>query len=359
MEKILGRKVKDVVKLHGDASYRAYYRATLEDGATYIIMQMPPGKSSVSEEITNFGGKHNELPFINVNRFLASCGLPVPKIFRYDEVEKIMVLEDLGDGLMFNFVAKAGNAERERYYKKAIDLLAEMQRKTTPHPLPSPLRGEGEGECIALKRSFDATLLNWEFDHFREYLIEERGGVKMDARDKELFETETRKITKEILKVPYCFTHRDLQSRNLIVRVYFSLAFIDFQDALLGPHFYDLVALLRDSYVELEWGLVERLIGYYNSNVAQAFRSANSGRSKDLRYEVAGLKACATNFHLVTLQRKMKDAGRFVYIDRVKKNPNFLQYIPTTLGYVKNAFERTNEYGGLFKMLKKYVPEWK
>ncbi len=357
--------MKDVVKLHGDASYRAYYRATMADGSTFIIMQMPPGKSSASEEITNFSGRHNELPFINVDHFLASCGLPVPKIFKYDEAEKIMILEDLGDGLMFKFVANAQAAEREKYYKKAIDLLIEMQRKTTPHPLPSPLKGEGE--CVALQRSFDATLLNWEFDHFREYLIEERGSVKMEARDKELFETETRKITEEILKIPYCFTHRDFQSRNLIVRGDGSLALIDFQDALMGPQVYDLVALLRDSYVELKWGMVERLIGYYNSNVAQDFSPADrigrasatptSADRKDLRYKVAGLKSCATNFHLVTLQRKMKDAGRFVYIDRVKKNPNFMQYIPTTLGYVKNAFERTGDAGELLKMLKKYVPE--
>ena len=51
------------------------------------------------------------------------------------------------------------------------------------------------------------------------------------------------------------FTHRDYQSRNLMVLPGGEQVVIDFQDALLGPRQYDLVALLRDSYVELEPGL--------------------------------------------------------------------------------------------------------
>jgi aminoglycoside/choline kinase family phosphotransferase len=213
-----------------------------------------------------------------------------------------------------------------------------------PIGVEGKLRGDDRLDCVALQRSFDATLLNWEFDHFREYLIEERDGVKMDARDKALFEAETRKVSDLILQIPYCFTHRDFQSRNLIVRGDGSLAIIDFQDALLGPVVYDLAALLRDSYVELEWGMVEELVRYYFQH--------NPPRPP---LEKGGMTA----FHFVTLQRKMKDAGRFVYIDRVKKNPDFLQYIPATLRYVKNAFERTGEFGELFEMLKKYVPEFK
>jgi hypothetical protein len=54
----------------------------------------------------------------------------------------------------------------------------------------------------------------------------------------------------------------------------------------------------------------------------------------------------------------LKDAGRFVYIDRVKKNPSFLPFIPTSLGYVREAFGRQPELKQLFQALKKYVPEF-
>ncbi|PIR18225.1 MAG: aminoglycoside phosphotransferase [Deltaproteobacteria bacterium CG11_big_fil_rev_8_21_14_0_20_49_13] len=339
IEKIAGRKIRNVVKLHGDASYREYFRAFLDDGTTRIIMQMPKGRSSVSEEITNFKGVHKEIPFVNIDRFLASLGLPVPKIERYDEAARVMVLEDLGDSLLAGCVKDADRGACEKWYKKAIDLLVNLQKKT--------FGIKDEAECVALQRSFDPYLLNWEFDHFREYLVEARLGREMEEEDRELFEKETRKITDEITKIPYCFTHRDFQSRNLIVRDNGELSLIDFQDALMGPCIYDLVALLRDSYVELEWGMVEGLAEYYSEN--GLFKS--------------GSKAVQKWFNLVTLQRKMKDAGRFIYIDRVKKNPNFLQYIPTTLRYIKNALEETyalthlNTYA-LCEALKKYVPEW-
>ena len=329
---ILGRAalVQEVVKLHGDASYRTYYRAVLDDKKSYILMQMPEGRASASEEITNFNGSHKELPFINVARFLKDHGVNVPAVHRYFEDDHIMILEDLGDNLMAKIVETAGEGVRKIWYERAIDLLVELQKKTSV---------SHKFECVALQRSFDATLLNWEFDHFLEYGIEERLSRKMAAADRDLFVNQTRNISDAIPKLPYGFTHRDFQSRNILI-VNNELYLIDFQDALLGPAAYDLVSLLRDSYVKLSEKVSGELIDYYCGK-------------KGLDLELF-----RREFDLVTCQRKLKDAGRFVYIDRVKKNPNFLKYIPTSLGYVKSAFERLPEYSVLYDMLKKYVPEW-
>ena len=43
--------------------------------------------------------------------------------------------------------------------------------------------------------------------------------------------------------------HRDYHSRNLMLHER-QLYIIDFQDARMGPDTYDLVSLLRDSYVD-------------------------------------------------------------------------------------------------------------
>lgn len=323
--------VRELVKLHGDASYRTYYRAVLEDGESFIIMQMPIGKASASEEITNFNGTHREMPFINVARFLKNNGVNVPAIHHYYEDDHLMILEDLGDNLMAKIVETGGDDVRKIWYRRAVDLLALLQKKTSvPHKF----------ECVALQRSFDATLLNWEFDHFAEYGIAERLGKQMSDADRDLFVKETRKISDEISALPYGFTHRDFQSRNILIAKN-ELYLIDFQDALLGPYAYDLVSLLRDSYVKLSDPLLDYLIAYYCGK--------RGSDPKSFRHE----------FDLVTCQRKLKDAGRFVYIDRVKKNPKFLKYIPTSLGYVQSALERLPEYKALYEVLKKYVPEWK
>ncbi len=60
---------------------------------------------------------------------------------------------------------------------------------------------------------------------------------------------------------------------------------------------------------------------------------------------------------LLTVQRKLKDAGRFVFIDRVKKNPGFLVSIPASLRYVKDAFARRPDLAELRGVLARHVPE--
>ena len=62
-------------------------------------------------------------------------------------------------------------------------------------------------------------------------------------------------------------------------------------------------------------------------------------------------------FDLLTIQRKLKDAGRFEFINRVKGNPGFLVSIPASLRYVKAAFARRPELAPLQKLVAKYVPE--
>jgi len=328
--KLLNAEVSSITKLHGDASYRTYYRAAIKDGSTYIVMQMPEGKQSVSEEITNFDGKHEELAFINVHKFFMRCELPVPAIVRDASADNILVLEDLGDTLMWNLVDDKPVETQKEWYTKAINLLILMQERT---------EAQKNDSCVAFKRSFDETLFNWEFDHFLEYGIEARLNKTLCEEDRATFDAFTRTISTKIRHFPYGFTHRDFQSRNLLLKDD-KLYMIDFQDALMGPQVYDLVALLRDSYVSLPADLVQELVKYYASK-----------RGFD---EEKTLK----KFDLVTVQRKLKDAGRFVFIDRVKGNPKFLPNIPTSLGYVKEAFSRLDDCKDLYEMLKKYVPEW-
>jgi aminoglycoside/choline kinase family phosphotransferase len=126
------------------------------------------------------------------------------------------------------------------------------------------------------------------------------------------------------------------------------LVVIDFQDALQGPRQYDLVALLRDSYVELPLELVDRMLERYCSKMA-----VQTGQR-------VGLQPFKAFFDLLTVQRKLKDAGRFEFIHRVKGNPGFLVSIPASLRYVKAAFERCRDNPDVAKLQEicaRYVPE--
>jgi hypothetical protein len=117
---------------------------------------------------------------------------------------------------------------------------------------------------------------------------------------------------------------------------------IDFQDALMAPPMYDLVALLRDSYIPLNQSTVDRLLTYY-------------WRQAEGLLPFATEAAMRQHFHLQTVQRKLKDAGRFIFIDRVKGNPGFLQWVEPTLGYVREALPQTTGGLALQELLGRHV----
>jgi hypothetical protein len=123
------------------------------------------------------------------------------------------------------------------------------------------------------------------------------------------------------------------------------LVVIDFQDALQAPRQYDLVALLRDSYVELDRAFVDAMLDAY----IDAFARAGGEKIAPGPFKQW--------FDLLTVQRKLKDAGRFEFINRVKGNPGFLVSIPASLRYVKAALDRLPELSDLRRIIAGYVPE--
>ncbi len=323
-----------LTKLHGDASNRIYFRLERSQKESIIVMKLPEGALSASEEITNLKTKPKEMPFLNVQKYLHSLHLPVPQIILEAPEEGIILLEDLGNETFEKRIGTSSPPEKIEWYQKAIDLLVDLQTKTTT---PSTA-------CIAFERSFDEKLLNWEFDHFLEYGIEARQNVKISEDDRRTILRWTHWITFGLTQLPKIFVHRDFQSRNLMV-VQESLKLIDFQDALLGPLPYDLVALLRDSYIVLPAETVSKLIDYYCD------RYQKKGTDK------LDLDFFKKMFDWMTIQRKLKDAGRFIYIDKVKKNPSFLPFTTPSLQYVREALERQKELKPLWEILKKYAPE--
>jgi len=332
-----------VKRLAGHASSRSYWRVGTPP-CSAVVMVMPP--DAKPEEVTK-GGARAELPFIEVQRYLDSLGVRVPRVLSWLAAEGLMVLEDLGDEMLETRLSgppiRAGGADRsprEVLYELAIDGLARLRAAAEAKPDPAN---------VAFTRSFDADLYGWELWHFVEWGLEAWKGAKLSAAERELVTRHFEGIARTLAAEPKGFTHRDYQSRNLMVLPAAGggaeLAVIDFQDALLGPRQYDLVALLRDSYVELEPEFVDRMLRRWLTR----FREAG-GPALDYSAFRAG-------FDLLTVQRKLKDAGRFVFIDRVKKNPDFLVSIPASLRYVRDAFARRPDLAELQAVLARHVPE--
>jgi len=319
-----------VRRMAGHASLRSYWRVGTPPDSR-VVMVMP--ENARSEEATS-GAAPTEDPFVNVQRYLKRTGVRVPAIDAFFAQDGLMVLEDLGDEMLETRLLAGDPAEP--LYEAAVDLLARLRARAELDPDPG---------CVAFQRTFDRLLYRWELDHFREWLLEAWKGSALSPTERPVVEHRFDEIAEALAAEPLGFTHRDYQSRNLMVLPGGEQAVIDFQDALLGPRQYDLVALLRDSYVELPPELVARMLARYLARF-----EAEGGP----RLDPAGFRA---TFDLVTVQRKLKDAGRFVFIDRVKGNPGFLPAIPASLRYVREAFARLPDLEGLREILSRHVPE--
>jgi hypothetical protein len=328
-----------VTKLKGDASYRSYFRLQTKKvpSDSFILMQWDPALTTKSEEAT---GKTaiTEFPFLNVQRYLENGGIMVPSVIRHDVGNGFILLQDLGDEIFERAHSAADAALKRRLYERAIKNLVNIQslEKTSK-------------DCIAFHRSFDYDLYMWEFGHFVEYCIEARNAgvpgtvARVPDEDRLAMQACFRRICAELSAIPKGFTHRDYQSRNLMLKDN-RLFVIDFQDALQGPPQYDMVALLKDSYVSIDEPETEHLVEY--------FLDCRKAVGMPLDHE-----AFWRGFKLQSIQRKLKDAGRFVFIDRVKNNPSFLPSIPQSLAYVKRYLDELEDLRDFKVLLSRYVPE--
>ena len=150
-------------------------------------------------------------------------------------------------------------------------------------------------------------------------------------------------IVRELASEPRVLCHRDYHSRNLMLRDG-SLYIIDFQDARMGPDTYDLVSLLRDSYVDINDRELDDLIAYFLA----------LKRSDDVRTSADEFRR---RFDLMALQRNLKALGTFGYQTTARSNPVYIQYIPRTLRYVATALERQPRFARLHGLLAGLIEE--
>jgi N-acetylmuramate 1-kinase len=255
------------------------------------------------------------LPFLEVRELLEKARVRVPRLFGALPDEGLLVVEDLGETLAERCARDP--AALPRLYERAVTDLAVAQRALAELP----------AGCIVSTRRLDRELLGWELAHFREWGVEALG-VALSADERATFERATSFLVETMVSFPQGFTHRDYQSRNLLALPDDSVAWIDFQDALLGPRAYDLVALLRDSYQDFEQSFVEARLDDY----------ARASGASDMER-----RTLAFELDVITVQRKLKDAGRFVFFERTRGDASYLRYFVPTLEMVRGALSRLGE----------------
>jgi N-acetylmuramate 1-kinase len=305
-----GRKFGGLCRLPGGLSPRQFFRAEpAEPGAEPAIVMWLPEDAPERVLARRLGRR---LAFLEIRELLENARVRVPRLFGALPEQGILVVEDLGETLAERLLRTP--SERAALYGRAVRDLAAAQQALAVLP---------EGSIVRT-RGFDRELLTWEVEHFREWGVEALGVTLSDAQLSS-FERATSYLVETITSLPQGFVHRDFQSRNLLALADGSIAWIDFQDALQGPRAYDLVALLRDSYQSFDEAFVDGRLAEF-----AAARGLSSDDARALRFEL----------DVITVQRKLKDAGRFVFFERTRGDASYLSFFVPTLELVLGALSR-------------------
>jgi len=232
-----------VLPLSGDASDRRYFRVMPREGETFVLA------------LNSAPFAFDTLPFVNVARLLAQVPVPIPAILGHADDLGILVQQDLGDVTLQAHLGSAEPGEHTALYRQAIDFIAAIQRRG---------RELASDQYIPYGIAFDVAKLTWEMDFFVKHFVVAYRGATIADDAREAISAEFAGIIAELASEPRVLCHRDYHSRNLMWKDG-QLFIIDFQDARMGPDTYDLVSLLRDSYMDISDEALEEYLAYFQA----------------------------------------------------------------------------------------------
>ena len=283
-------------KLKGDGSERQWYRLGTAH-QSIIMVDHGIRQSAMTSEVDSF---------VNLGRHLYHRDVPVPEIYFYDTFTGLVFLEDLGDVHLQQTVRSKNSATISAIYKSVIDQLIKLS-------------------CNGAD-NFDRSWTYQTSDYHRELILEKECRYFLEAflndflKFKERFEdfqTDFSTLAEKALQYPTTgFMHRDLQSRNIMVKGR-KIYFIDFQGGRIGPIQYDLASLLIDPYVEIPQVVQADLLDYS----IEALSAVTELDSEKFR-------SC---YHYCRLTRNLQILGAFAYLSRMKGKRQFEKYIPAAV----------------------------
>jgi aminoglycoside/choline kinase family phosphotransferase/UTP-glucose-1-phosphate uridylyltransferase len=285
-------------RLQGDGSDRSWYRLH-QDEYSLIMVDHGIRADAVQQEVD---------AFIRIGTHLAAKGVAVPKIIAADSFAGLVVVEDLGDLHLQEFVLhhRSDPALVLSRYHTVIDQLIHM--------------------AISGAAGFNPKWTWQSATYDREVVMDKECRYFVEAFLNRYMEMNVRfaGLEKEfaVLAKWACacseigFMHRDFQSRNIMLHKNRPF-FIDFQGGRLGPLQYDLASLLMDPYVGLSKEDVSSLYDYYLE------RLASYGF-----YDVAKFRK---GFQTCAVTRNLQILGAFGHLSKNKGKHNFEAYIPRAL----------------------------
>ncbi len=278
------------VAMEKGGSEREFWRVSDGNGTSMVLLQY------------NAAREENHA-FVEVAKFLADCGVPVPKILAEDLSNHLVWVEDLGEIDLWHFRDESW-AVRRPLYESALCAVARLHEHAIKHP---------DLNQVSLQIEFDEALYLWEQDYFFENCLGRIFSWSAEALETMPGRLILKSIASDLAKEPAQLIHRDFQSQNVMIRNQ-SAWLIDFQGLRRGLGTYDVASLLYDPYVSLTATERTELADFY----------AGTCGVGDLSHFKIKLQRC-------TIQRLMQALGAYGMLGIVKGKRRFLKSVPVAL----------------------------
>ncbi|WP_323763866.1 aminoglycoside phosphotransferase family protein [Marinovum sp.] len=242
--------------LAGDASARRYERISGSTGSLILMDANPATCGSVQ-------------PFLDIRTHLFGLGFSAPALWAEDVEAGFLLLEDFGDALFAEVMAR-DPAQEHPLYRSAADLLARLHEKPLPQGM-QPMTAEALAAMIA--------------PAFEAYAPEHAN--RLPAAQAAFAEA-----LKPVAEAPAVLALRDFHAENMVHlpgrKGDRQVGLLDFQDAFATHPAYDLVSMLQDARRDLSPGTEDAIIAHFAARTGTpeaAFRTAYAllGAQRNLR----------------------------------------------------------------------------
>ena len=277
-------------EIKGDASKRKYYRI-ISNKQTYIVMDS-------NLENRNFKN------FIKYSEIFEKNHVRIPKLFDIDNKNKMILMEDLGNNLIFH---KTNNKNLKDIYKNVVLNILKIQE----------VRDKNISYYKNQKYLKESLLFN-------QWVLKEFFKLNISKKDERKIYTSLNILINNINTNFYKLVHRDYHSKNIFLKNDKTII-IDYQDALYGSPLYDLVSVLNDCYRDIDIKTKKYLINLFYDKFCE-------NNKKPLNKD-----EFLFNFDMLSIQRHMKASGIFCRLSKKYSRHYYLQYLFRTFNYIAKS----------------------
>jgi len=255
--------------------------------------------------------------FIAMSKHFHSLGLAVPQVLAETADSQYYLQNDLGDTLLFDFMAEG--RKTGIFSETEKDILRKTMNKL---PLIQVLGAKGFDFSVCYPQpEFNERSIFWDLNYFKYNFLKTTG---LDYQENKLEDDFVRFSQILLQSKTESFMYRDFQSRNVMIKDG-EPYFIDFQGGRKGPLAYDVASFLWQAKANFSTELREELIEVYLHSLDKLIPVDEA----EFRWQLN---------HFV-LFRTLQVLGAYGFRGYFEKKPHFLQSIPFAIENLKQILK--------------------